>query len=103
MKYIMIHKICEHDKDSAVTYPIIFPNELNHCDVSDQIISLLKSENNKSKIEVVSAGFFNLETTQAYGHSETLGLNSRDVDDLKIRFRDYYLFDEVQEPNKRIK
>ncbi len=41
MKYIMIHK--QLDEDQAVTYPIIFPNELNHCDIADQVLALFEN------------------------------------------------------------
>ncbi|HCU46663.1 MAG TPA: hypothetical protein DF610_19270 [Sphingobacterium sp.] len=101
MKYIMIHK--SFKDECSITYPIIFPNELNHCDVADQMISLLKSMYAKETIEVVSAGSFNVDTCQCGGHSETLNLESSETDGMTIRLRDYYMFYEATEPLKRIK
>lgn len=98
MKYIMIHK--QLDEDQAVTYPIIFPNELNHCDIADQVLALLKTQYPKINISVVSAGFINLDNCKTHGHSETLNLQSGDTDDLRIRLRDYFMFDEVKNPLK---
>lgn len=94
----MIHK--QLDKDQAVTYPIIFPNELNHCDIADHVLVLLKSQFPTVNIEVVSAGFINLDTCQTYGHSETLNLETGDTDDLRIRLRDYFMFDDIKKPVK---
>ncbi|WP_149913514.1 hypothetical protein [Sphingobacterium cavernae] len=95
MKYIIIHQ--ESYDDQAVTYPIIFPNELNHSDVADVITSLIRISN--KRVETISAGFYNVGTGDTYGNSETLGLESRDIDDQIIKFRDYFIFDNIQKPN----
>jgi hypothetical protein len=101
MKYIMIHKSFEDGQ--AVTYPIIFPNELNHSDVAERITDLLKSMHKLETIKVVSAGIYNVDTVQCGGHSESLNLESSETDGMRIRLRDYYMFDEATEPLKRIK
>lgn len=101
MKYIMIHKAFEDGQ--AITYPIIFPNELNHCDVADHMTALLKSMHTDETFRIVSAGFFNVDACQCGGYSETLNLNSDETDGVRIRVRDYYMFDEATEPLKRIK
>lgn len=100
MKYIMIHK--QLDEDQAITYPIIFPNELNHCDVADQMLIHLQSIFPMDACKVISAGFINIDTYKTIGHSETMNLQAREIDGMQIRLRDYYMFDEATEPIKRI-
>lgn len=77
MKYIVFRS-----KKFARAFPVIFPDILVHADVADTIEMHMRCHHN-TDIEVVSAGELNLfgQEINCSGHSETLGIKSREETD----------------------
>ena len=91
MKYIIIESKIKDDLIENI--PIIFPKTLNHNDVSDCIIQLLKTKYNRDDNVVVSAGDYISNSIQVSGMSATLGVSSRkSLDNEIIKLIDYLPF-----------
>lgn len=83
MKYIVL---ATTNNGLTREFPIIFPNELVHSMVAEQLLPLVKGAAAVSAGEISSMG---IEST-CHGGSDTLKLKSRGkLDDLLIRMRDY--------------
>ena len=73
-KYVMIHL---HEPIERLV-PILFPSRLAHSSVFD---SMLHCEEAGFKTATVrSAGYYNTESEEAYGHSSSLGVTSHKDD-----------------------
>lgn len=81
MKYIMFL-----DTKTESHIPIIFPNRLVHQDVAEHLDFMLLRHD--IEVELVSAGFWN-KTNGCHGKSETLDLESREIDTEIIASMDY--------------
>jgi hypothetical protein len=69
MKYVMFR--------NKVSYiPIIFPDTVPHICVAEAF----KEHPDLCKLELISAGFIELECGTTYGESETLQIKSRELD-----------------------
>ncbi len=71
--------------------PIIFPSQIVHSDIANEITDLLEAKYKAENIEVVSAGECNVTSTGCSGNSETLEKISRgDEDRNVINTMDYF-------------
>ncbi|WP_437918421.1 hypothetical protein [Sphingobacterium sp. LRF_L2] len=90
------------DDRNVTMYPIIFPKELVHSDIAEKMIQLISEAWPDCEVSVISAGEINVGFFFVGGFSETLGLESDDLDDHVISSIDYFNYHRYRSPKKRV-
>ncbi|WP_448672427.1 hypothetical protein [Sphingobacterium multivorum] len=98
MKYIMIQREIGNSEDMVILSPFTFTNIHNHSDMAVAIIESMKKTWPNQNIEAISAGFFNPESFDVYGHSESLNLQSDEGDWFYLRYADYNAITPKRQP-----
>jgi hypothetical protein len=89
MKYVVLRgRKISHDVE--IDYPIIFPRNLSHSDVSHAIDTMLRKQGIADVVEVVSAGSVNLSPVQVGEGSSSLQVEHRAIDKDLIDMVDYH-------------
>lgn len=90
MKYIVLECKVGSESDLEQRVPFIFPNWMVHADVADVLTAILSQKYKRTDITVSSAGeACTVGGVECSGHSETLGVKSKDEDTALIQMYDY--------------